>query len=285
MPSLNADSWQIDIDSNNGSLFQRCHYLNQEVFRDFKTAQPPQSGAGHFPLLPYSNRIKDGRFKFQNQSVILPDTLSGHKHALHGYGWMNAWQLDVQTPNECVLIQQNRDTDWPWDYEARQLIAVRGSTLCLKLELTNQSETPMPCGLGFHPYFPDLEQAMIAFDSDGVWLADDQVLPTAHVMSPPGFDFSTPQRLKRYRLDHCFTGTNRAEISWLNSDKTIQIKSSENLSRAAVYTAHEDDCFCFEPISHTHNALNMVDPVAEGIKILAPEETMMVWSEFTVSFD
>lgn len=283
MLHLTADNWDIVIDPEHGSLFRRCHYKGAEIFRDIQDSVPAQFGAGHFPLLPFSNRIENGRFEFDRQTISLPNPIEGQKHILHGFGWLEPWEIASSNPSVCILKLAHMGGAWPWTYDAQQKISVYGSSLKLELSVINRSKNPMPCGLGFHPYFPDLENAWLAFNSDGVWLANEDVLPTSYVISPPGIDFSRPQRLKHYQLDHCFTGTQSADISWKNSDKTIHIESSENLDRAAVYTAHADDCFCFEPISHTHNAINMTDPVSESIRILACGETMTVWSEFTVS--
>lgn len=286
MLHLAAQNWDIEIDPENGSLFRKCRYQGAMIFRDFNleaSAGFPQFGASNFPLLPFSNRIKNGQFSFEGIDVSLPVNAPDQIHPLHGIGWLNTWDI-TETSETSILLSQVYDAgDWPWSYKALQRIGVDGPKLKLGLEVTNTSPTNMPCGLGFHPYFPDLDEAYIAFDSDGVWLADEDVLPVSHVVSPTGFNFSRPQRLKRYRLDHCFTGTNRAEISWANTDKTIQINSSAELSRAAVFTNHAENYFCFEPISHTHNALNMDDPVAEGMKILEPGETAAVWTEFKIS--
>jgi len=266
-------------------LFRRCRYRDEEVFRDFKTSEPPQFGASHFPLLPYSNRIRNGRFEFDGKTVALSNSLAERKHVLHGLGWIKPWNVNSATSDKCSLHQRHDGENWPWAYAAEQNISVRRQHLRLELSLTNEAKSSMPCGLGFHPFFPDLDTAWIAFDSSGVWLAGEDVLPTSHIATSPGFDFSRPQRLKDYQLDHCFTGTKTAEINWKDSEKTIKIESSENLGRAAVYTAHDVDSFCFEPVSHTHNAVNMGDPISEGTKFLAPGETMTVWSTFTVALN
>jgi len=147
----------------------------------------------------------------------------------------------------------------------------------------NESNSNMPCGLGFHPYFPDLENAYLSFDARGVWEADKDFLPTRHTAITDKYDFSNPRRLKFSWLDHCFTDVGKAILSWDNQPMQIEITSSENLNKAAVYTAHDDNCFCFEPISHTHNALNMPDPVKQGMKILAQGASIQAWCEILVT--
>ena len=274
---ISHSDWDIEIDLENGSLFRKCRFRDQPIFRDFDETGdngflPERSG--HFPLLPFSNRIEKGRFKFGGREVTLPSFPMGQAHALHGFGWRNAWKPAESGPNECRLTQVHPAGHWPWQYEARQKITAEGNVLSLNLEVINQASSPMPCGVGFHPYFPDLDTALLQFSADGVWLPDENVLPVEHINITEPFDFSKPKPLSGADLDHCFTGAGPATISWTDKSLVLKIKSSDNLDRAAVYTATKDNCFCFEPVSHTHNALNMADPAGQGIKILQPGESL-----------
>jgi aldose 1-epimerase len=42
---------------------------------------------------------------------------------------------------------------WPWQYEVQHWVRIDGARLELGLRLTNQSDEPMPGGIGFHPWF------------------------------------------------------------------------------------------------------------------------------------
>ena len=278
--------WDIEIDPENGSLFRQCRYMGKEVFRDFQETNSsnefPQYSASNFPLLPFSNRIKDGRFEFRGKSHRLPVNATNQTHPLHGYGWIMPWEVTSSEKGQIALTQKYEPGDWPWAYEAQQAISVMDNTFRMELSLINKSHAVMPAGIGFHPYFPDLEHASLVFDSDAVWMADEEVLPTER-MSPPGsYDLSKTKPLKSANLDHCYEGVGSAHITWSNSPLKLTIISSDNLSRAAVYTAHSDNCFCFEPISHTHNAINMDDSEAEGLVFLQPGESLSAWCEIRV---
>ncbi|NNC37256.1 MAG: hypothetical protein HKO02_07360 [Hyphomonadaceae bacterium] len=281
------DDWDVRIDPDDGGLFDTCSFGQYEIFRDRVTADVTGNTfapmlSGNFPLHPYSNRIKHGRFEFQGRSVQLVKTAPHVAHPLHGLGWINPWHVHERGNDYCVLTQRIDGDGWPWVYEAALNISVIKQVLRLELHLTNKSALDMPCGFGFHPYFPDLETAFICFNSSGVWLCDDEHIPTEWSPTSPEFDFSKPRELKNLSLDHCFTETRNAEISWQDKPIKINITSSENLSRAAVFVDQPNDRFCFEPISHTHNALNMAAPVSEGITILRPGKSASCWSEFTV---
>lgn len=281
-----TDMWDIILDPETGSLFRKCRYKNFEVLRDFNSDGNansfPQLSASHFPLLPFSNRIKDGTFDFEERTVKVSRNAPGQPHPLHGYGWVSPWKIRSQSKDSITLLHNYEPGDWPWPYEGQQTISVTDNILRLELALTNRGTTLMPAGIGFHPYYPDLETATLTFSSGAVWMADNDVLPTEKIALSQPFDLSMPRPLKSVNLDHCYEDVGTAKISWSNSPLNLTIKSSDNLSRAAVYTAHSDNCFCFEPISHTHNAINMDDPEAEGLVFLRPGETVSGWCEIHV---
>ena len=48
-------------------------------------------GLASFPLVPFSNRIRAGRFAFGGHAVQLPLNCLPEPHAQHGHGWQAAW--------------------------------------------------------------------------------------------------------------------------------------------------------------------------------------------------
>src|SRR6266850_2418822 len=45
-----------------------------------------------FALVPYSNRIRAGRFSFQGRDVVLPLNRPPERHCIHGLGWQTTWR-------------------------------------------------------------------------------------------------------------------------------------------------------------------------------------------------
>jgi len=282
MIHLTAQDWDIQIDPKNGSLFRRCRFKDYQVFRDFDDKADdsfPQYNSSSFPLLPFSNRIRYGHFEFEGRTVSLPVNAPNQTHVLHGYGWINPWDVIITSSDHCRLRQTHPKDIWPWSYEADQSIQIRDNVLRLELSIVNTDISPMPTGLGFHPFFADLNTACLTFDSQGFWQADKDVLPTNFSPLIPAYDLSQPAQLKTFQLDHCYVGIGPATVTWANSPLELKISNSDNLTRAAVYTAHQDNAFCFEPVTHTHNALNMESIEHEGMVILEPGQGMKVWTE------
>src|SRR5574340_1088645 len=58
-----------------------------------------------YPLVPFSNRIADGRFTFAGRSYELArDPITGGAHAIHGEGWQRAWNVAGVTSTSAHLV-------------------------------------------------------------------------------------------------------------------------------------------------------------------------------------
>jgi len=284
---LKYEGWDVIIDAQNGSAFRSCTYQDEEVLRPLEI--PTQAGeflpflSGHFPFVPFSNRIRGGRFKWDSHPAQLPNNVPGQAHPLHGHGLNRVWQVRSHSESRIELGYKHATGDWPWNYLARQTITAAGNVLRAELFVTNLSDSDMPCGLGFHPYFSDPAGAALSFESAGVWIPDAEALPEKWIPIGTDYDFAGGRALAGLSLDHCFNGMGRkANISWPEKSRSLELRYSENLKWAAVYISQADNCFCFEPVSHAHNALNMDDPIEQGIERLAPNETLNAWLEVAV---
>src|SRR5207249_2390718 len=46
-----------------------------------------------FPLVPYSNRVREGVFSFRGKMHRLKPNMGDHPHPLHGHGWLSPWKV------------------------------------------------------------------------------------------------------------------------------------------------------------------------------------------------
>src|SRR4051812_28884808 len=56
-----------------------------------------------FPLVPFSNRVRGGRFSFRGREVALRPNMAGDPSPLHGQGWLNPWIVERQDATSAVL--------------------------------------------------------------------------------------------------------------------------------------------------------------------------------------
>jgi aldose 1-epimerase len=233
--------------------------------------------AAAFPLVPYSNRIRDGRFSFRGRAVVQPPNRPPERHCIHGHGWQAGWRpIDVR-PAEAQLEYRHPAGAWPWAYRATQRFALTPAGLHIELTLSNQSDAAMPAGLGWHPYFPRTPRATLTADVQAVWLTDDEMMPTALVPPPPTADLARGVAVDAVALDNCFTGwRGPATIDWPERGARLVMTAEPPLDCLVVFTPPGRPFFCAEPVSHVTDAFNLAAAgrADTGARTLEPGETL-----------
>jgi len=239
-----------------------------------------------FPLVPYSNRIRNSRFTFDGQAVTLPGT-PADPHFEHGHGWRNAWKIVRQHAASIILLYRHTADTWPWDYEAEQSISLENGILTITISVRNLSQTAMPVGFGLHPYFPSTPQTRLTTVVDGMWETDSEVLPTNLVAIPPEADPNEGLHVTRTELDTVFTGWSRnAHIEWPEEARSLKIEAESPLNYLTIYTPANEPFFCAEPVSNITNAFNLDDRGIETGQIkLQPGESRSASVRFVPSLD
>jgi aldose 1-epimerase len=221
-------------------------------------AQKQPLGMASFPLVPYSNRIGFGRFDWAGRIIDVAPNFPPEPHAIHGTGWTSAWTYDVLGPDQIILRHiHGGDAQWPWPFKAEQHITLQETMLSIAMEAWNVSDEPAPLAFGHHPYF-DSDGATLSFHAAQVWQTGDDGLP--HMAQPPQgrFDFGTGEPVSGRGLDHGYAGWGgKATISW--TDRPMMLDIESDMAAAVVYAPDPGNCFCFEPVPHIINALNLPD--------------------------
>jgi aldose 1-epimerase len=242
---------------------------------DLKAMANRDAGAmACFPLVPYSNRIRGGRFTFAGRTVTLPATLDDPNYE-HGHGWRRKWRLVEHREAAAVRRYRHAADAWPWSYEAEQAIALESGCLAIRISLRNLSAEPMPAGFGLHPYFPATPWTHVQADVTGMWETDAQVLPTRHVPPPAGANPATGFDVREAAFDNVFTGwTRRARITWPDAGRQLEIEAEAPLDFLVLYTPSGEPFFCAEPVSNITDAFNRQgDGTSDtGCFVLAPGE-------------
>ena len=232
--------------------------------------------ASAFPLVPFSNRIRSGRFSFLGRDVVLPLNRPPERHAIHGQGWQAAWTpRDVSTTSALLEFRHAPDA-WPWAYRVTQRFRLSPAGLTIELALHNDSDGPMPAGLGWHPYFLRTPRTTLAARVERIWLTDAEMLPTELVPSPVTTRLSAGVMIDSAPLDNGFTGwSRRAVIDWPELGARLVMTAEPPLDFLTVFIPPSLPFFCVEPVSHATDALNLAALAAEvGRRQLAAGATL-----------
>jgi aldose 1-epimerase len=231
--------------------------------------------AASFPLVPYVNRIRGGRFTFRGRDVVLAPNMAGDPSPLHGQGWLNPWEVEQADAVHALLGFRHDPGEWPWAYEARQEFTLDERRLTIRLTCRNTSEEPMPCGLGQHPYYPCGPETRIDTRVTHAWTIDERVLPVEKVAAVGHFDLGD-RLVCGQNLDHGFGGWN-GEARMTDPSWPYALRLTSRSARFfQLYSPPEGGIFVAEPVTHANAALNA--PESEwpklGMRVLEQGETM-----------
>ncbi len=282
---LAEDGWSVGMSPASGALLW-CAYEQSEILRPTKLYRDWRNepfGLSYFPLAPYSNRIRDGRFDFDGKTVSIRPNAVGHEHPLHGVAWRADWSVVAQSRSSVKLRYGHEGSDaWPWAFSLFQDIGIEKGALKISLSMRNEARTRMPAGLGFHPYFSGPATARLKFSAAGYWRPDEDGLPAEKRDAAGEYDFSAGRALAGVAMDQCFTGwRGPALIEWTDRPFGVEVGANPSMAFAVVYVSEKENCFCFEPVSHMNDAVNWAARRADtGLRVLAPGEewtaTMML---------
>jgi len=276
--TLRRGDWELVLAPEIGGAIAALSVGGRDVLRPAPEGYADVLEMASFPLVPFANRVAAGRFSFGAGQVKLAPNMGDHPHPLHGHGWLAPWNVAGVSPHRVVLSFSYPGGDWPWPYDAVQSFHLAEGRLTVELTMTNRAAEPAPVGLGFHPYFPGKAGARLTAPLTGVWLADAQCLPTRQVDDLALGDWRAGASLEREVLvDHCHTGWDGcAEIDLPGQRLHVRMTASPALRWLHIYAPPQEDFFCVEPVSHRPDALNAVDPEAEGVRVLGPGESASV---------
>lgn len=242
--------------------------------------QPPGQN-GCFPLVPFSNRIDSGRFRFQGRAVRLTPSVHTPPHALHGFGWLRPWALEQRTDAAATLVfRYDAGQEWPWPFLARQTLQLDDQGLQVTLALVNRADSAMPAGLGLHPYFVRRPGMRLETDWDWHWPTGPDRLPRGRQRCPKALSFRGGRTLFT-GVDDCFSGWSRHAVLHWTDGRRLRITATAPLDCAVLYTPPDCPVVCLEPVSHVNDAVNLAgrDCQGTGLRALAPGETLSasVW--------
>lgn len=231
--------------------------------------------SGCFALVPYSNRLGYRRFRWKGADYSTQPNFDDSVHSLHGVGWTRPWQIASSSAAELVLrYRHHADGHWPFDFEARQYFHLTPETLRVQLVCDNLAAVAQPVGLGWHPYFPKRARSRLHIECAGRWDNDAAQLPVRK-LAQDGIDAD----VRYLDYDHCFDGWRGAARI---RDEAMSLQLSSSLDRLVVYTPAQRDYFCVEPVSHVTNAIHMADPLAHGLRSVAPGASTEAWMQLDV---
>jgi aldose 1-epimerase len=264
----------------------RSYQVGDRAVLDGYDVDAMADGARCQTLMPWPNRVQDGKWTWQGADLQLAVTEPEQNNAIHGLVRWMPWAAVDQTPSSvtmrCILHPQ---PGYPWTIEIDNAWSVSDTGLAVMTTLVNHSATDAPVAIGFHPYITvggdAINTALLTVPAKTRLLNGYQQIPIgrAPVANTP-YDFRTSYPLEDLEIDHTYTdlirdadGLCRLRLEDADSGTAVTVWVDASYPYLEVFTgdalpdpARRRQGLGVEPMSAPPNALVS----GEGLMVLAP---------------
>ncbi len=231
-----------------------------DVVAGYPESAMAPSGRGQL-LVPWPNRVRDGRYAFAGREHELPITERATGNASHGLVRWAPFRPTERDDDRVVLVHTlHPQPGYPWALEVRVAWQVDERGLTCTTRLTNVGDATAPVGYGAHPYLAlgstPAAEARLTVPGDRVVLVDEERLlptgthdvgevPLSGSASPGGFDLRGGEPLGERAIDNAYTGLTRGpDGCWtvtLEADgRTVDLWGGPGLDWVQVFTGRSD---------------------------------------------
>ncbi|MEO6142526.1 MAG: aldose 1-epimerase family protein, partial [Dermatophilaceae bacterium] len=246
-------------------------------------------------LIPWPNRIRDGRYSFGGQDHQLALTEPARGNAIHGLVRWAIWSVLEQTKSAITLVLPLRPQQgWGWSLDLFVTYALAEEGLMVTPRAVNVGTGAAPFGLGAHPYLTvgehRVDEVRLGIPARSILEVDDRLLPAGvALVDDTDQDFRQPRLVGQTALDTTFTNvvadpdghwrvslahaaSGRAVTLWADATAYpwLQVFTGDSLPPAARRTSG----IAVEPMTCGPDAFNSGDDVI----VLEPgQEFMASW--------
>jgi aldose 1-epimerase len=242
-------------------------------------------------LLPWPNRVEDGRWPWEGNDQQLGITEVKRNNANHGLVRWSGWQLTQE--DEAAAVARHvlhPQTGYPFRLAAELRYRLTGTGLVVEVHVENRTDRAAPLGIGFHPYLSaggPVDDCTLTVPASRWLEVDDRGLPVAahdvDELASDGddYDFRTARRIGDQLLDTPYTGLERSDglarvvldgpagRTTLWADETfgyLQVFTGDTVPQ----TERRRQGLAVEPMTCPANALRS----GEGLVVLEPGESL-----------
>lgn len=193
--------------TESGAALRRLTHHGRDVVDGFGDDEMSSGGRGQL-LMPWPNRIRDGRYTFDGRDLQLGLTDPTRGNASHGLARWASWTLEERTATSVSLVHRvMAQSGYPWALDLHVLYDLSADGLVVTQTATNLSPDPAPYASGAHPYLrvgDGIEDLELVLPARTRVLVDDRQLPVGTEPVAGAYDFTVPRRIGDAVLDDGF---------------------------------------------------------------------------------
>jgi aldose 1-epimerase len=186
-----------------------------EVLDGYGTDERIGAGRGQV-LIPWPNRLRDGRYEWDGATQQLALTEPAQGNAIHGLVRWLPWRAVERAADRVTMAcRLHPQPGWPFVLDVEIAYALDADGLSVRTRATNAGAEPCPFAAGAHPYVsvgtPRVDETIVQAPGAVRLLADERQIPTGEQEPVEGtpYDFRAPRPLGDVQIDDAFTGLAR----------------------------------------------------------------------------
>ena len=197
-----------------GGALRQYAVGDRQVLDGFGAGERIMGGRGQL-LVPWPNRVRDGRYRWDGRDLQLPLTEPGAGNAIHGLLRWTSWKpLDRDEHRIVVGATVWPQPGYPFHLGVSAEYELRDDGLAVTVTATNLGDRGAPYGVGQHPYLTvgtDRVDDAVLTIAAGTWLrADDRGTPVAtEPVAGSEYDFRSGRTIGAQALDTAFAELER----------------------------------------------------------------------------
>lgn len=240
------------------------------------------------PLIPWPNRIADGRYRFDGTDNQLSLTEPKQANAIHGLvRWANWTPVEQADDRVVMALLLHPQPGYPFLLDLRLAYSLTDDGLTVGIEATNVGTAPLPFGAGAHPYLTlgtGVIDPLVLRAPGSIWIrSDDRQIPigTEAVDDTP-FDFRAPRPIGATVLDTGYGGLERdgggrarVELATADGSRSVTLWMGRAFAWLMLFTGDTLGAdkrragLAVEPMTCPPNAFQ----TGEGLLVLEPGQT------------
>jgi len=250
-----------------------------DVLEGYEVDEMASAGRGQL-LLPWPNRIRDGRYRFAGEELQLALTDPARHNASHGLvRWVN-WRVVAHKADRVVVeLVLHPQPGYPFTLGLSVEYRLGDGGLAVATTATNLGDRPCPYGAGAHPYLtvgtPTVDPVVLLVPAATRLITDERAIPVERVgVAGSGYDFRQPRAVGDLALDTAFTDLGGDSVVVAGPDRRVALWWDDSYRWVMVFTGdglpaeRRRTGLAVEPMTCPPNAF----VTGEDVKVLEPGE-------------
>jgi aldose 1-epimerase len=261
-----------------GAGLRVLEHRDRPIVAGYAGDEQASTGRGQL-LLPWPNRIRDGRYRFGGRDLQLPLSEPTRGHASHGLVRWASWSVREHAADAVTLgYRLMSQPGYPWTLDLTASYGVSETGLDVTVTATNLADAPAPFAAGAHPYLlpgpGPLDSWRLDLRAAAALTVDERLIPNGSVqVTDTGGDFRGGRPIDGAELDTAYGDLDRdpdgwAEVRVSGDEGTVALRMDRHHKWVQVYVGPPGrrDILAVEPMTAPPNAfatgqdLLVVDP-------------------------